>query len=178
MLYYFVLYSFLHLCGFISKFSIQLYIKGKNIANLLLCQKLTAFIEKLMTLFQTKGKAKTFAKGEFLIKEGEVEKNLYLIEEGAVRAILLSDLEEHTIRLGYEGSFINSLSSFIKQSPSEFYIEAIRKTTVKIIAKEALQNLINTSSTTQDEYIALVELLVTQQIEREIDILTASPLND
>jgi CRP-like cAMP-binding protein len=78
-----------------------------------------------------------------LLKEGEIEKNLYYIESGAVRVFLLSAHEEQTIRLGYEGSIINSLSSFLKGSPSEFYVEAIRKTTLKVLSKAALSDIVN-----------------------------------
>ena len=133
------------------------------------------FINVLMPAFAEIGETKIFAKGEYLIKEGQVEKNLYWIESGAVRVFYLTEFDEHVIRLGYHGSIINSLSSFIKETPSEFFMEAIRKTTVKIISKEQLQNIVNESSTSLKQYLALMEMLVTQQIDREIDLLITSP---
>ena len=54
-------------------------------------------------------------------------------------------------------------------------MEAIRKTTVKVISKEQLQNIVNESSTSLKQYLALMEMLVTQQIDREIDLLITSP---
>src|SRR5437868_15446415 len=94
------------------------------------------FVEKLMIVFDQAGAEKTISKGGFLLKEGEVERNLYWVQTGAIRVFHLTEFEEQTIRFGYEGSLINSLSSFIKGAPSEFYIDAIRKTTVKIISKD------------------------------------------
>jgi CRP-like cAMP-binding protein len=134
-----------------------------------------AFTRKLITSFSEISEGKTISKGEFLIKEGDVERNLYRIESGAVRVFYLSEFEEHTIRLGYEGSFITSLSSFIKGTPSEFYIDAIRKTTLKVISKDALLKIVNESSESMKQYIALLETMITQQIEREIDLLITSP---
>ncbi len=134
-----------------------------------------AFIEKLIHSFDEIATQKTIAKGDYLIKEGEIEKNLYFIETGAVRVFYLSEFEEHIIRLGYKDSFINSLSSFIKASPSEFYIEAIRKTTLKIIPKEKIMEMVHENSDTLKQYISLMESLVTQQIDREIDLLISSP---
>src|SRR5687768_1500695 len=134
-----------------------------------------ASTRKLITSFSEVSEENTISKGEFLIKEGEVERNLYKIESGAVRVFYLSEFEEHTIRLGYEGSLITSLSSFIKGTPSEFYIDAIRKTTLKVISKDVLLKIVNESTENMRQYVALLETLITQQIEREIDLLVTSP---
>ena len=73
------------------------------------------FTKKLLHSFDDISTIKTVQKGEFLIKEGEIERNIYLIKTGAVRVFYLTEYEEQTIRLGYEGSLINSLSSFLKE---------------------------------------------------------------
>lgn len=134
------------------------------------------FTEKLLNTFEKVSIKKIIQKGELLIKEGEIERNIYLIEKGAVRLFYLSEYEEQTIRLGYEGSLINSLSSFLKEQPSEFYLEAIRKTTLKIIPKDKLMQLVNEDTNSLKQYIKLLETLVTQQIDREIDLLITSPI--
>ena len=134
------------------------------------------FTKKLLHSFDNISTIKTVQKGEFLIKEGEIERNIYLIKTGAVRLFYLTEYEEQTIRLGYEGSLINSLSSFLKEQPSEFYIEAIRKTTLKIILKDKLLLLVNENTESLQQYIKLLETLVTQQIDREIDLLITSPI--
>lgn len=133
------------------------------------------FTEKLLRAFGTSPRVKVIQKGEFLTKEGDIERNIYFIESGAVRVFYLTEFDEHIVRLGYEGSIINSLSSFIKEAPSEFYIEAIRKTTVKCMLKEDLVKLRNESEENLRQYIHLLESLVTQQIDREIDLLITSP---
>lgn len=134
------------------------------------------FTDKLIKSFEKSAEQKVISKGQFLIKEGEIEKNLYFVISGAIRVFYLSEFEEQTVRFGYMGSFINSLSSFIKDAPSELYIQAIRKTTVKYISKDKLQNLVNENSDNQRQYIQLLETLVTQQIDREIDLLITSPV--
>lgn len=135
-----------------------------------------AFTEKLLASVEKIASQKVISRGEFLLKEGEIERNLYLVQSGAIRVFHLTEFEEQTIRFGYEGSFINSLSSFIKGTPSEFYIEAIRRTTIKIISKEKLMELVNENNESLKQYISLLQTLITQQIEREIDLLTTSPL--
>lgn len=119
--------------------------------------------------------SKTISKGDFLIKEGEIEKNIYFIESGAVRAFYLSEFDEHIIRFGYDGSIITSLSSLIKEAPSEMYIEAIRKTKLKVIPKEVLMKIVHQNENSLKEYTQLLERQITEQIDREIDILITSP---
>ena len=119
---------------------------------------------------------KTLNKGEYVVREGQVEQSLYLIESGAVRVIHVTEFEEQTIRFGYTGSMITSLSSFITGKRSEFYIEALRKTTLRVVSRLKLFEVINEDSQNQRIYIKLLEGLVVQQMEREIDLLTESPI--
>jgi CRP/FNR family transcriptional regulator, anaerobic regulatory protein len=132
------------------------------------------FRKLLLDAFQSSTK-RTFSKNEFLIREGEVEKNVYFIESGLVRVFLLSEFEDQTIRFGYTGSIINSLASFVKGTPSEFYIEPLRKTVVRTLTKETFHSLVYKDEKSLRSYIQLLELSITQQIDREIDILTPSP---
>ncbi|MEO6639201.1 MAG: Crp/Fnr family transcriptional regulator, partial [Ginsengibacter sp.] len=132
--------------------------------------------EKLFELFEKTGEKKIISKGDFLIKEGEIESSVYLIKKGAVRVFHLTEFEEQTVRFGYERSVINSLSSFIKGTPSEFYIEAIRKSTIEIITKTDFTALVYSNDQTIKEYIGFIETVIAHQIEREIDLLTVSPL--
>jgi len=134
------------------------------------------FMDRLVPAFEEHGFQRTLSKGDYLIREGEVEKHLYLVTEGALRVIYVTGHEEHIIRFGYKGTVFNSLDSFLKGTPSEYFIEAIRKTTVKAITKEALYSIVEQDQQSQRKYIALLETLVVQQMEREIDLLTPSPL--
>jgi len=133
------------------------------------------FTAQLLEAFKKTGTEKVFDKGEFIIREGEVEKNLYFIEEGAVRVFYLTEFEEHVIRLGYKSSLINSLASYIKGTPSEFYIEALRKTSVRILPKKNIVELVESDPGLLKGYTQLLEHLIAQQIEREIDLLITVP---
>lgn len=119
--------------------------------------------------------SKTFLKGDYIIKQGQVEESLYYIESGAVRVFHVTEFEEQTIRFGYQGSMITSLASFITGNPSDLYIESLRKTTVRIIPRKKLYEFVNASAEHQSQYIHLLEGLIVQQMEREVDLLTQSP---
>jgi CRP-like cAMP-binding protein len=114
-------------------------------------------------------------RGDFLLRQGQVERFTYLILEGAVVVKRFNESDDHLIRFGYRGSFLNSLPSFFDDSPSRFAILAIRKTRVKRFAKEAVFDLVRSKPAWKDAYIAILENLAAQFVEREIDLLTSSP---
>lgn len=132
-------------------------------------------MQSFLTQLQKLGQAKTYAKNSYLLRADETEKHIYFIKSGAVRVFLADAHEEHTIRLGYEGSLINSLASFLAQTPSAFYIEALRKTTVLLVEKEQLEQLMQQNELYAKAYSYLIENVVIQQLEREIDLLMVSP---
>lgn len=134
-----------------------------------------ALVENIQTIFKDLSKEKILKKGDYLISEGEIERNLYFIKEGAVKAFYLTEFEEHIVRLGYNGSILNSLSSFITEQPSELYIEAIKQTTILMLSKQEFYNYVYRDEFTFREYNKFLEILITQQIDRELDLLVSSP---
>jgi len=149
------------------------FIFGPNFYQM---SKADAFTEKLMAAMTEMGTVKTFSKREVLLREGEIERHVYFIESGALRLSLLSEYEDQSIRLGYPGSLIVSLSSYLNGTPSEFSLEAIRKSTVRMISKEVVEEIVYRDRESMIGYIGMLESLVTEQIEREVDLLTVSPV--
>jgi len=113
-------------------------------------------------------------RNEFLKVKGSVDTNVYFIESGSLRVFVLDDFEEQTIRFGYKENLIVSLDSFLTSKPSEFFIQAIKKTVVKVITKSQFDNFIKLEKN-RGFWTQILESLVIQQMEREIDILTNSP---
>lgn len=118
---------------------------------------------------------RTIERNEFLKKAGTVDKNIYFIEEGSLRVFVVDREEERTIRFGYQNNILVSLDSFLTDLPSDFVIQAMKKTKVKVIPKKAFMDFIYQDETHLKLWIKILEDLVIQQIEREKDLLTASP---
>ena len=116
------------------------------------------------------------SRNEYLKVKGSIDTNLYFIKNGSLRIYVIDEYEEHTIRFGYQNNFIVSLDSFITEEPSDFYIQAIKKTNLKIIKKKKFKNLINSNVELQNIWTKILEQLILQQLEREKDILTSSPI--
>lgn len=117
----------------------------------------------------------TIERNEFLKVKGSIDTNIYFVESGSLRIFVLDDFEEQIIRFGYKDDLIVSLDSFLTEKPSDFYIQAIKKTIVKVIPKNKFVEFINLNETNKQLWTTILEDLVLQQVEREKDILTSSP---
>lgn len=112
---------------------------------------------------------------EHLKVKGSIDTNLYFVVSGSLRIYVLDEFEENIIRFGYKNNFIASLDSFITEKPSDLYIQAIKKTELKVIKKTTFMNLIESSEENTKIWHIMLGDLIFQQMERERDILTASP---
>lgn len=117
----------------------------------------------------------TLQRNEYLKVQGSTDTRLYYITEGCLRVFVVDEFEEHTIRFGYSGNFIAALDSFITEKPSDFYIQALRKTEVKTLGKERYMEFVKSDPERFQLWLTILEQLVYQQLERERDLLTASP---
>ena len=116
----------------------------------------------------------TLERNEFLKVKGSIDRNVYYIESGSLRIFISDEYEEQIIRFGYKENLIASLDSFLTGKPSELYIQAIKKSTIKVITNSQIDAFLKVDAN-RDLWIKILEDLVVQQMEREIDILTNSP---
>lgn len=116
----------------------------------------------------------TIDRNEFLKVKGSIDTNMYFIVSGSLRIFVLDEYEERTIRFGYKENLIVSLDSFLTGKPSDLFIQAIKKTVLKVVDKQQIDQFLETESN-RNLWIKILENLVVQQMEREIDILTNSP---
>lgn len=120
-------------------------------------------------------KTMTIGRNEFLKTGKTTDTNVYFIEKGSLRIFVLDGEEERIIRFGYPGNMIVALDSFLTGKPSDFYIQAIKRTTLRVAQKTDVKKFIHASSESLKWWSAVLEDLVVQQIEREKDLLTSSP---
>lgn len=113
-------------------------------------------------------------RNEFLKVKDSIDTNLYYIESGSVRIFVLDEYQEQTIRFGYKKNLIVSLDSFLTGKPSDLFIQAIKKTVIKVVSKQQIDKFLETESN-RNLWMKILENLIIQQMEREIDILTNSP---
>ena len=100
------------------------------------------FNETEIDLFYSKLKSKTFHKKEFLLKEHSVCKYNYFILKGVTRSFY-NDIKgnEKITQFAIDNWWVTNMESFIKETPSTQYIQAIEETTVLYLSKENLEEL-------------------------------------
>ncbi len=136
-------------------------------------------LEKLLIELNTRNlweKKIELSRNDFLNKQGRIDTNLYFVESGSLRIYLLDNGEEQCIRFGYKGSILAVLDSFFKEKESGLYIQAIKKSGLKSISKKRLMDFVESSAEMMSVWKDILEELVFQQMEREQDLLTFSPL--
>jgi CRP-like cAMP-binding protein len=78
-------------------------------------------------------------KGEHLLNEGYICKNIFFIEKGLVRYYARIDGEEITSYFNKEGEFVCDYASFLPQQPSLINIQVLEASTVYTISHANMQ---------------------------------------
>lgn len=110
----------------------------------------------LSALIQS-AETKTYEKGAFLLRQGEVCRHSFSIEKGILRKFYLNDGKEITTELLFEDEIALSLESYSLQQPAREFIQAITETTVSQTNFHAFQN-----AKSQFPELAELDLLITE----------------
>ena len=132
-------------------------------------------IISLITVNNLVEKNITVERNDLLKHEFTVDTDIYFIKEGSLRVFVYDGDDERNVRFGYENNLLVSLDSFLTEKPSEFIIQAIKKSIVHIIPKQRFLQFIEQDELHLKLWIGIMEDLVLQQIEREKDLLISSP---
>ncbi len=117
----------------------------------------------------------TLQRGQFLTRAGEKDTNIYKLVSGSLKVFVANEGVEHIIRFGYGRDMVVPLDSFLSSRPTDFFIQALKKATVQVIAKTALEAFLKSLPAGREMWISILEDLVLQQVEREKDLLLPSP---
>ncbi|MFZ1809009.1 MAG: Crp/Fnr family transcriptional regulator [Cyclobacteriaceae bacterium] len=115
-------------------------------------------------------------RNEFLIQPGTIERHIYFIEEGTIRAYIEDEGEEQVIRFAYPNSIFTALDSFLSGKPTSLYLQAIKQCRLRGVEKNAFNELMQSTEENTQLYMLMLQEFVVQQMEREVDILTSSPV--
>ena len=120
-------------------------------------------------------KTVTLRRGQFLTRAGDRDTHIYRLAGGSLKVFVETEGVAHLIRFGYGQDIVVPLDSFLSRQPTGFYIQALRRSTVQLITKEAFQAFLDALPAGKDLWIAVLEDLVLQQIARERDLLLPTP---
>lgn len=118
---------------------------------------------------------KSVGRNELLYRKGKVETTIYFIENGSFKICYEIENKEIIVGFGYTNTFIFDLPSFYTETPSDFYIQAIKTSKVWGINKNDFNTFLDSNLTLAKYWRTRTELIMLDLVEREIDILTSSP---
>lgn len=106
-----------------------------------------------------------YAKGEMILKEGEVCENIYYIDKGLIRQFYYKNNKELTEHIGADGEIFMCIESLFKEEPTSLQAEAIEASTIYLIPKHRLEQVALHNVNIQILYRKILEesLIISQQ---------------
>lgn len=115
-------------------------------------EKLIDYFEKRVTLsdeekllFSEQVPLIKINKGEHILSEGQISREFFFVCKGCVRMYYNANGEEKTSYFYRENSFPSSYESYVKEVPSNHYLQCIEDTTLAIIKKETANKMLEVS---------------------------------
>lgn len=115
----------------------------------------------------------SFKKGEILLQNGQIAKEIHFIGKGALRAFITDATGNiYNKNIFLDGDFAGSTVSLIQQTPSEFSLEALEDSILININYKKYRELIFQNDDLKNFYIAYLERnWVIEKEQREISIV-------
>jgi len=132
------------------------------------------FSEDEWRMFLSKWNVSRFKKSDFLTSVDEVETQLYFVIEGVQRGFFIKDGNEYTTGFSFLNSFSGIIDSFILQTPSEYYLQALTDSTLLSISYSELIQLFNHSPSFERFFRLSTEQLLCGRLKRERELLSFS----
>lgn len=110
-----------------------------------------------------------FAKGQMILKEGEVCKHIYYIEKGLVRQFYFKKGREVTEHMAVEGNIVMCIESLFKEEPTSLQVEALEPVLIYALPKARLEEVALHNVNIQILYRKILEeSLILSQIHADL----------
>ena len=114
-------------------------------------------------------------RNDFLVTIESKENYLYFVQSGVLRICYPIKEQEICVGFAYENTFICSFPSFVKEKPSQYFIQALSKCSLVAIKRNDFYKLSNTYPNIERAWRCFVEEALVGIMEREMEIQTLSP---
>ena len=110
-----------------------------------------------------------FAKGDMILKEGEVCRCIYFIDKGLVRQFYIKHGKEVTEHLGDDHSVFMCIESLFKEVPTQLQVEALEPCMIYALPKDRLERVALHNVNIQILYRKILEeSLVLSQVHADL----------
>lgn len=118
----------------------KLQITTRDIARELARNYSTMTLDELDTLESILVPRK-FAKGEMILSEGEICKDIYYIEKGLIRQFYFKNDKEVTEHIGSDGEIFMCIESLFKEEPTHLQVESLETCQIYCLPKMRLEQV-------------------------------------
>jgi CRP-like cAMP-binding protein len=92
-------------------------------------------------IFMQRLKPLKLKKYEFFLEPGKICRAMVIVQKGGLRYFSRSEKGEYTFAFSFEGDWLGDYESFLLQSPSQDYIEALEDCELYLISYSDMQSL-------------------------------------
>lgn len=82
-----------------------------------------------------------FAKGEMILSQGQICRNIMYVAKGLVRQFYFKNEKELTEHLSVEGGIVMCIESLFKEEPTQLQVEALEPTLIYALPKQKLEQV-------------------------------------
>ena len=125
-------------------------------------------------IFASRNIRKEYKKKEIILKEGDIDHYLTVVEEGAARLFFINQNKEITTRFVFKHQYLTSYDSFLQRSPSKCNVEALTDMVLWQIHYDDLQEVYRTSPVGNLLGRLTVESIYVEKLKKEFSYLSES----
>jgi CRP-like cAMP-binding protein len=135
------------------------------------CNKLSQLDQLATDDLLDKLYSQSFARGQYLLKVGQVCREFFFIDEGLVKTYFNKEDKEFIMRFFAENSICTQLQSYISQTPSTFKIIALEPTTVTYLQYADFEDLCKKHHSIETLYRKFVSIASVNMMKRVGELL-------
>ena len=136
--------------------------------------KYVALSEADWAIIQPKWEEVSFQKGEYIIREGQIEDYFYIVKKGVQRLYFTKEGNEICLGFSYDNSWSGGFESFITRKPGRMVVQALSDSTFYSISYSNLQAVYKACPIMERWGRLILEELLTMRATREIEMMSFS----
>lgn len=125
-------------------------------------------------LLTGKLRSKKFQKGEHVVKQGEIQRELYFVKSGVQMCHLETEKKSHVLAFTYPPNLVALPESFSFQLPSQYHFTCITETALDCLRYDDLQDIYNKSADIERLFRKISEKLLSRFLNRIIELRALS----
>jgi CRP-like cAMP-binding protein len=115
--------------------------------------------------------SKTYRKGDFILKAGEVCRQLYFVNEGLVKILFNTEEKEFIMRFFPEDAMFTLLDSYLTQLPARYSIVALEPTELTTLGYAAMETLCKQHHAVETFFRKLISVASIRMMDRISEML-------